>query len=365
MTQGKYIFIGVFICGFLVHAVSRTIFGYVDQTLWANQIQYILNQDPREFDLFRCYGHPGTTLVELGSLFHIFFSTSYPIAVTLGTSVLIAGATAACSVLCYLLYPQSLWWLATALILIVNRLYLGSLPPTAIAMPFVTLIVLTTWWLWSLQLNSSRWLFFVLGVIVGLATATRFDVTLLISFPMFLLLWYRHGHRVVLPMLVGTGISFFIADPFMWFMPVQHITDLYHKFTLHYAQFSKSRIQIDELVNTIWLSVISFIWSMLYVFQRNRAQIIPSPIIVVFSLTSLIAVMVILSSRYQAVRYLFPLCIVWEVFLPLLALQTLSETTGPKAFEISHYRKTISLSIISLLVLIQLIAHLVAYLYGV
>jgi hypothetical protein len=184
MKQEWYIFWGVLFYGFLIQLVSRTVYGFGDKTMWARQIQYLLNRDPRQFDLYGAYGHPGTPLVELGSLFHIVFGFSYDNAVTLSMSILIAMAIAVCSVLCSLLYRRSLWWLATAFILLLSRLYILATPPTAIVMPYIVLIVLATWWLWLQQLPSSRKLFFLWGVVVGLATATRLDITLLVSAPM-------------------------------------------------------------------------------------------------------------------------------------------------------------------------------------
>lgn len=63
------------------------------EALWASQIQYFLTHDSRMFDFYGCYGHPGTTLVELGSLFHILFGFSYSTALALAISILIAMVT--------------------------------------------------------------------------------------------------------------------------------------------------------------------------------------------------------------------------------------------------------------------------------
>lgn len=84
--------------------------------------------------------------------------------------------------------------------------------------------------------------------------STRLDASLLIGTPMFMLLWYRHGSRVVLPILTGAGISFFVSDPFLWFMPIQHITDLAQKFTVHYRQIYYTKIEPAAMVNAVWLS---------------------------------------------------------------------------------------------------------------
>ena len=316
-----YIFIGVLLYGFVYHWINFPNYWY-DQSVWENQIQYFMNHDPRGIDFYGAYGHPGTTLVGLGSLFHILFGASYHNALRASMSLLIAVSTAACTVICYLLYQRSLWWITTAFILTSTRLYTTATPPTATVMPFIALIVIAAWWLGEQQALASRWFYFTWGVIVGLSAATRLDATLMVSAPMFILAWYRSGHRVVLPVFAGTAISFFIADPYLWFMPVQHVTDLANKFTLHHGpNMRPMAIHLYEAFH-VPLAVISIIWSLVIVAFRGRTRIIPPQIIVVFLGTSLIAAFIVFSSTFQAIRYFFPFIIVWEIFLPLFALET-------------------------------------------
>ena len=278
MKQERDIFLRVLLYGFIIQMAARAAsVESVDQSMWAKQIQYLLTHDPRVFDFYAAYGHPGTTLVELGSLFHILFGFSYSTALTLGMSILIAVVTAACSVLCFLLYRQSLWWLATAFLLLLNRMYMNATPPTAVVMPFTVLIVLATWWLWEQQGRTSRWPYFLWGAVAGLAAATRLDASLLVSTPMFVLLWYRHGRRVVLPLLAGAGISFFMADPFLWFMPIRHVTDLVHKFTMHYVYYSPTKMEPSEFINAMWMSTVSFGWSFVLLFYQRRVRNNPNP----------------------------------------------------------------------------------------
>lgn len=367
-TLAKHIYFWVLLCGFIIQLVLQSVtFELVDHSMWANQIQYFLTNDPRLFDFSAAYGHPGTTLVELGSLFHVLFGFSYSTALTLSMSILIAMATAACSVLCFLLYPQTLWWLASTCILLLNRMYINATPPTTVAMPFTVLIVLATWWLWENSVSTSRWLYFLWGAVVGLAAATRLDAALLVGTPMFVLLWYRHGGKVVLPILTGAGISFFVSDPFLWFMPIQHITDLAHKFTKHYSKFDSTMysatIEPADMVNAVWLSAVSFGWAFVLLCYRRLARIIPVPIMVIFSGTSVMALLIILSSKFQAVRYLFPLTIIWEVFLPLFALETLEPSTQTTSSKALFQNSALSLWIIVLVVLTQLLAYTVIFIH--
>ena len=167
-NKAKSIFWNVFAFAIVIQIVRTSIF-LTDHGMWTSQIQYFLSNNPRQFNFFAAYGHPGTTLVVLGSIFHILFGLSYGNALTLGLAILIAAATAACAALCYLLQPQSLWWFTTGFILTLSRFYVKATPPTAVVTSFIALIVLASCWLWK-RSTASRWLYFVWGFILGLSS---------------------------------------------------------------------------------------------------------------------------------------------------------------------------------------------------
>jgi hypothetical protein len=174
-----------------------------------------------------------------------------------------------------------------------------------------------------------------------------------------MLIWFRHGRKVVLPLLAGAGISFFIADPFLWFIPIQHIADLLRKFTMHYSQSLLLKMELPFFVDAIWLSAVSFVWAFVLLRQQRLAQIMPIPIIIVFSSISILALVGVFSSKFQATRYLFPLIIVWEVFLPLFILETLIPTNSiESSIDSPPQITTISSSVIGLVILMQLLAYL-------
>jgi hypothetical protein len=355
--QSKYILIGVCLYALIVQLVIRNTTLFIDKNLWANQIAYFLNHDPRVFDMLGAYGHPGGTLVALGSLFHIFFGLSYSNALIFSVSLLIATTTAACATLCFLLYPGSLWWMATAFILTFSRFYIDATPPTAVVMPFIALAVLTTWWIVLQYDQKSRWKYFIWGIIAGLAAATRLDVSLLVGAPMFVLLWRQNRNRVVLPILAGFVITFFLADPFMWFMPVRHLLDLVHKFTLHHNDFSHpTTINVQKVIQSFALAIISIMW-WLYLFLFLRKRIIPNRIASAFLGVTLLATFVILSSRFQAMRYFYPLIIVWEIFLPLLALETFSPASRHEPSGSFPSGTVTSWSIMGLVILTQILSY--------
>jgi hypothetical protein len=247
----------------------------------------------------------------------------YSTALTLSAALLIAAVTAACAALCFLLQPQSLWWFTTGFILTLSRFYIDATPPTAAVMPFITLIVLASCWLWEQNRSASRWLYLLWGVTLGLSAATRLDVSLLVGMPLFILLSYRSGIRVIVPIFIGGVLSFFIADPFLWFMPVQHVIDLLSKFTLHYSYLGSRRPLLwFEWIQGIPLALIAITWFLVLYLRRRLSNVIATPVLLVFLGISLLAVLMLTTSKFQAIRYLYPLIIVWEIFLPLFALQS-------------------------------------------
>src|SRR5205085_6978086 len=103
------IWIVVFLFMFASHyVIARG--GYLDQSMWREQIEYVEHRDPRSLDFLNAYAHPGTTVVDLGLfLHHIGFS--YDVALNAGMAFFTALAFATAVVFAYIISPNSLWWL--------------------------------------------------------------------------------------------------------------------------------------------------------------------------------------------------------------------------------------------------------------
>ena len=320
-----YIFVSVFIYGFIVQLLWVSPSETLDKLMWTNQIQYFLTQDPRMFDFYAAYAHPGTTLVALGSLLHILLEISYRQALLLSMSLLIAGASAACAVICARLCPGSLWWVATAFTLLFSRFHICSTPPTSVVLPFLVLIVLVTWDLVVKPPSSLFGRCFLWGGVVGVSAATRVDATALFGVPMLMIVLVHYGWRILLPIAVGVSLSFYVCDPFLWFMPMQHLADLLHKFSIHYEGYLlPSTISVEEWLLTIPLALVSFIWFAVITVRKTPSQVVPPRIIWALLVLTILALWVILTSSYQSIRYIYPLLIVWEVLFPLLLLEKFS-----------------------------------------
>jgi len=361
MTREKRVFLSLFLYGVVFQFATRGAGDLSDTWIWAEQIQFFLERDPRVFDLFGAYGHPGTTLIELGSLFHGFFGVSYIHATMLSMSILIAGATAACATICLSLFPRSIWWLTTAFILLLDRPYFGVTPTTAIVIPLTTLSILTMWWLWVQRLPQPPWRYFLLGAIIGLTAATRLDTALPVGSVMIAIIWYRFGLSKMLAVLAGAVIAIFVFDPFLWFMPIRHLADLIRKFTLHYdTKIIPTGIESAELIRGLALSALSSGWSLVLLVRRRLSRIVPIPVIIGCFIISVFTLAVVLSSSTQSLRYLAPLIVLWEIFLPLLVLETFVPTTDPdrQSNGLSGIQIP-SKTVIGLLILMQVLTSLV------
>ena len=364
MPLGKpnvLIFISVLIVGFSIQAAMNSIFPLGDLAMWAKEIRYFIAQDPKQFDFNGAYGNPGTLVLELGTVLHTLFDISYRNAVTLSVSVLVALAVAACSVVCFFLQPDSLWWLATACTLLFNRLCISATPPTAVAIPLITLIVLAAWWLINQQALPAMKYFLGWGAAVGLACATRIEVSLLVSAPFSLLIARQHGRRTLLPMIAGALVVFFLSDPYLWLMPAKHLGDLVRRFTINYAQYPNMPIFVDEMVQTLWLAALSCGWCLARLMRRSLPRILPGTIIVALSAISLLMLIVVFSSNYKPSRYFIPVAVVWEVILLLLALEAAEVKVVSDGGSVAT--RTASYWMIALFAFVQLSYDAALYLY--
>jgi hypothetical protein len=126
---------------------------------------------------------------------------------------------------------------------------------------------------------------------------------------------------------------------------------------------SSETIQPADMVNAVWLSAVSFGWAFVLLCYGRLERIMPVPIMVIFSGTSILAIIGILSSKFQAVRYFFPFIVIWEVFLPLFALETLEPSNHATSSKALFQNSALSSWITILVILIQLLAYTVLFIH--
>jgi len=355
-----FIFAGVFLLGFIFFMFGVAPVQFPDKSMWADQIMFFETGDIRQFDFFLAYGHPGTPLLELGYLLHTVFQLPYVRAVELALGLLTCGITACCAVLCYRLFPYSDWWLFAAMTLLLNRLSAHGTPPTMAVMPLIVLIVLVTWWLWDVPSPLEGRFSLLWGAVFGLSIATRIDATVMVGGAMWLLLCFRFGLFQMLPAVAGGLLSFYLFDPYFWFMPVQHAVDLVHKFTIHYKSSSiHSTIDAVDWLHTLLFTVISLCWMLGLAYRRRLFRIVPVKILSVYLATFLVATLVIVTSKFQDARYFYPLIMFWEVLLPLLVLETYQARCELGEGHDFRRRTVLPYAIVIFLLVAQLGSHLI------
>ncbi|HJV34830.1 hypothetical protein [Geomonas sp.] len=355
--QAKRLALYVFLATLFVQSI-KFFFYIADGEMWAHEIFFLLTRNPAALNFNAAYGHPGTTLLELGSLLHLVSGLSYYPALAFSTAFLVAVLTAACSALCYLLKPRSLWWFTTAFILTFSRFYIDATPPVAVVMPFMTLFVLLSCWLWKQEVTAARRFCILFGILIGLSAATRLDVTLFVACPLFALFCYRTGLRSPLPGVAGGVAAFFASNPFLWFMPFQHLKDLLHKFTYHYAQYNASTsLTLSEWLYAVPLSVLAIIWSLLLLRRQNQEGSLAKEVLLTYGALTVVAVGFLISSKFQAVRYLYPFLIVWEVILAHFVLEMTEAVSDFSPSSLRINKRTV-LALLGFVIPTQIIGYL-------
>lgn len=338
----------------------------LDSRMWGSQIEYVLSNDNRQYDFLQAYGHPGGPIILVGALIHKILPITYEEAVVVTVILISAIATAGCCVLAFLLKRESLWWVALLPVLSLNFQYQYATPTTAvasIALAFLTLL--------SLYLYKSKhpikniWLV-LWGFVAGFAVATRVDVGALFFIAMSAILLHKIGwRRLIIPVIVA-GVVFILLDPYMWYMPVQHIQDLLFKITYHYSEFTYSPISFLSLASICTLTFVSALLSLALLVPKVRVLgVVPPYFLCSLLVMSGVLYTILLTSQIQAERYFLPLTLVWEALLPLTVFTLIEgiDFTFARNSNQATFRKSTAAVIIIMLYSYQL-ALLLQYLHG-
>ena len=299
--------------------------GILDEAFWSDQARYVEVGSPEQFNAAHAYGHPGGPVI-LGTiavhhLAGLSYETALPVFLTLFNSITIA----AIATLCCRLRPGSLWWLPVVGTLSVDKLYAVSTPTSAVVGPLLVLLTLVTLriTLGMLEQEKVSWRWLAgWSLVAGLAVATRFDIGSITTLCLFAVLMSGLGTNLRWRQLFGMAMAafaaFVICDPYMWYMPVQHVGDLLGKAALHHQAFARNRLDLGEVASLSSLAFLGLAFTLL-------AQAVPGvarkklPAVFVWALLALTVALygIFLSASYQAARYFIPIVFIWQVFLPL------------------------------------------------
>ena len=299
--------------------------GILDEAFWSAQARSVEAGSPEQYNAAHAYGHPGGPVI-LGTiavhhLAGISYEMALPVFLTLFNSVVIA----AIAMVCQRLRPKSLWWLPVVGTLSIDKLYAVSTPTSAVVGPLLVLLALVTLriTLGILEQEKVSWRWLAgWSLVAGLAVATRFDIGSITTAVLFAVLMSGLGTTLRWRQFAGMAMAacavFAICDPYMWYMPVQHVGDLFGKAALHHQTFARNRLDLGEVVSLSSLAFLGLAFTML-------GQAVPGvarktlPAVFVWSLIALTVLLygIFLSASYQAVRYFIPIVFIWQAFLPL------------------------------------------------
>ena len=322
--MAHYVSVAVFLVACLGQGFVFFNIGILDEAFWSDQARYVEAGSPEQYDATRAYGHPGGPVI-LGTIavHHaagISYETALPVFLTLFNSIVIATI----ATLCCRLRPDSLWWLPVVGTLSVDKLYAVSTPTSAVVGPLLVLLSLVTLRIVEQEKVSWRWLA-GWSIVAGLAVATRFDIGSITTAFLFGVLATNLRWRQLAGLAAAVFAVFVVCDPYMWFMPVQHVGDLLGKAALHHQTFARNRLDPGEVVSLSSLAFLGLAFTLLTQAAPGAVRKRLSPVFV-WALVALTVALygIFLSASYQAVRYFIPMVFIWQVFLPLQLLDLIA-----------------------------------------
>lgn len=294
----------------------------IDHDVWANQARYILEGDAQQFDYMQGYGQPAGPLIEGTVLIHSLFGTSFEHATSIALILLISAAVSAVAVCAHVLRPDILWSVALVGMLAPHWLYEHITPPIALAS---VLFVLVTLMSVRVYLKESIAAYIGWGLTLGALAATRADIGAFAGLMFGSFLYIRCGWRPSLIALTSAIAAFFVLNPYMWFMPIEHIGDLVFKFTYHYAVSPQTPLRLSELLTMSATAILTILLGTCMLLLQKLPRALSRAIFGIMLAGTLIATAVIMTSHFQNIRYFTPLIFMWGSFLPLILLSLVQE----------------------------------------
>ncbi len=316
-----YIFIAAFLVASFFQGVRWNTFPIMDNTYWADQGFFVQSGNAQQFDASRAYGHPGGPIIEGEILIHTISSVSYDTALVIFLTLFNSLIIAFVCTLCFILRNDIGWSLVVLSTLSCNTLYHYSTPPTAVVSSLTVLLFLVTLYFFETKINSTLSIV-IWSLTAGITIATRADIGVLSVLVSLIILSFVTPKKKLLTLLFGTIISFILFDPFMWYMPIQHILDLIKKVLYHYGEFlTPTHLSIPAVLSISTFAFISIFFSLVFIFYyKKEYEPLPKPYVVSLICMTFILYSIFLTARYQAIRYFQPIIFIWEVLLPIYIL---------------------------------------------
>lgn len=331
----KKIFIFSFVISAVIQGFIFTKLGILDFDMWTKQTEYVQTNNPAQFDFLAGYGHPGGPIIEGTILLRHIFDWSYEKSLLVFMTLLNAFFISGASTLCYLINKNNLWWLAVLTTLSSNWLYLFSTPPSIIISILIPFLVILSLYLFNKK-EVNLYLLIFLSIIIGFILATRIDIGAVMATSFLIFLKPKINWRQIILVIIGSFLSFVLFDPFMWFMPIQHIKDLLFKIVYHYGYFTPTKVSVLEILHASFFVITSIFLSFIFLIIRKKiTPPLPSRFIYSLLAPTIFLCIIFLTAQYQTLRYFLPLINLWQAVLPLWVF-TLLANSKTRLSEISE-----------------------------
>lgn len=312
------IFVMTFIVSYMLQvAVFAGVDGMVDAQMWADQAHYFSEDDERQFNYLAGYAYPGGTVIEATLLVQKLTGASFLESLYGAIFSLVALVIALSACVADRLRAHRLVWLGVVGILAPNWMFMLASPPTALAAVLLVLVMLLSLLVLRSEHGAVRigW-----GVVLGALVATRADIGGLAAVMFFPLLYMHLGWRRSALAALTALVTFVVLDPYMWFMPLQHLLDIVFKCAYHYAVYSPSPLGFQSVLALSFLAVVAMVIATIELVVGKVSLVVPHRVLVAMCIGTVVATGLILTSHLQSIRYFIPLIFMWEALLPLLLL---------------------------------------------
>lgn len=339
MNRGAwFLVVGCFCLAFFIQFLRLEAVRIIDVPVWAHQAEYVLTHNPNEFDFAAGYGHPGGPIIEGTILAQTVSGQSYEMALSIFLSVANGVLITAICVLAFLL-RKNWWWSAAAFVMLsLNPSFTETSPPSLFVSYLLALLCLLTVYLFERRADASQWWYIAWGLVAGSAVATRIDIGSVFTIALFLVLISTRTYRQCVTLVLTAALAFIVLDPFMWFMPFQHVHDLVYKTLYHYAEIEKGApIALSHVIQISVFAFLSMLFALITLCLGKRIpEAFPRRFLSILLLTSFLLYGVFMTSAYQAERYYVPVLFVWETLLPFFVFNLTRETQ----FGFGKYERT-------------------------
>ena len=314
ILRSLYIFVGVLILGLMVQTTLWLVFPVADEAWWATDAGKVASGITLTPAVIT-YVHPGTTILyPMAAL--IQHGVEPKMAVRIVMATFVALSTALIALVAYRLRPQSLWWLAAALILIPDLRLLHATPPSTAASLLTVLFVHLFVYAHKGGKKNYRPLIY-LGVCAGLLAATRFDTAAFLCITAAPLLVRRFRTRLMVA-VVCAAVVFVLGNPHLWGQPLHYLMSIPHQILSNNVLVGPYIVG-TFLITFPWaiLSIILSVVSVQFLNVTSDEVGVPNALYRWLAGATVLFTALLAPLSFHPVRYFLPLYLTWDILLPL------------------------------------------------